>query len=212
MMLYEQGRFQLGDPISKWLPAFKEMQVAVYNSLRGYDLVPADPPINVWHILTHTAGLATERNPKNQELYKQAVKFYSRQEVIGDFVDRLATVPLNNHPGTLWDYSRATCVVGRLVEVLSGQTLADFFKEHIFEPLDMADSHFFLPEEKLSRFAVAYTPGEDKKIKLTDPDTTESFWLSKPGIYYMGSGGLVSTATDSAWDSGLLWIGGRPTA
>ena len=209
MMLYEQGKFQLGDPISKWLPAFKDMQVAVYKSGRGYDLVPADPPISVWHILTHTAGFATEYNPKNQEIYKQATKFRSRKEVIGDFVDRLATVPLNNHPGTVWDYSRATCVVGRLVEVLSGQTLADFFKEHIFEPLGMVDSHFFLPEEKLSRFAVAYTPGEDKKIKLTDPDTTESFWLSKPGIYYMGSGGLVSTASDYFQFANMLMNGGK---
>ncbi len=209
MMLYEQGKFQLGDPISKWLPAFKDMQVAVYKSGRGYDLVPADPPISVWHILTHTAGFATEYNPKNQEIYKQATKFRSRKEVIGDFVDRLATVPLNNHPGTVWDYSRATCVVGRLVEVLSGQTLADFFKEHIFEPLGMTDSHFFLPEEKLSRFAVAYTPGEDKKIKLTDPDTTESFWLSKPGIYYMGSGGLVSTASDYFQFANMLMNGGK---
>lgn len=209
MMLYEQGQFQLGDPISKWLPAFKDMRVAVYKSGRGYDLVPADPPINVWHILTHTAGFATEYNPKNQEIYKQATKFRSRKEVIGDFVDRLATVPLNNHPGTVWDYSRATCVVGRLVEVLSGQTLANYFKEHIFEPLGMADSHFFLPEEKLSRFAAAYTPGEDKKVKLTDPDTPESFWLSQPGIYYMGSGGLVSTASDYFRFANMLMNGGK---
>lgn len=209
MMLYEQGKFQLTDPISKWLPAFKDMQVAVYKNGRGYDLVPADPPINVWHILTHTAGFATEYNPKNQEIYKQATKFRSRKEVIGEFVNRLATVPLNNHPGTLWDYSRATCVVGRLVEVLSGQTLAEFFKEHIFEPLGMVDSHFFLPEEKLSRFAVGYTPGEDKTIKMTDPDTTESFWLSKPGIYYMGSGGLVSTASDYFRFADMLMNGGK---
>ncbi len=100
-------------------------------------------------------------------------------------------------------------MVGRLVEVLSGQTLADFFKEHIFEPLGMVDTHFFLPEEKLSRFAVAYTPGENKKIKLTDPDTMESFWLSKPGIYYMGSGGLVSTASDYFRFADMLMNGGK---
>ena len=208
MMLYEQGKFQLGDPISKWLPAFKDMRVAVFNG-RVYDLVSADPPINVMHILTHTAGFATEYNPHNQELYRQAAKFRSRREVIGDFVDRLAAVPLNNHPGTMWDYSRATCGGGRLVEVLSGQTLADFFKEHIFEPMGMVDSHFFLPEEKLPRFAAAYIPGEDKKIKLTDPDTTDSFWLSKPGIYYMGSGGLVSTASDYFRFANMLMNGGK---
>ncbi|MGA3085096.1 MAG: serine hydrolase domain-containing protein [Thermodesulfobacteriota bacterium] len=208
MMLYEQGKFQLGDPISNWLPAYKNMQVAVFKG-RGYDLVPADPPINVMHILTHTAGFATEYNPQNQEVYKQATKFRSRKEVIGDFVDRLATVPLNNHPGKMWDYSRATCVVGRLVEVLSGQTLAEYFQEHIFDPLGMTDTHFFLPEEKLPRFAVAYTPGEDKKIQSVDSDTTESFWLSKPGIYYMGSGGLVSTASDYFRFADMLMNGGK---
>ncbi len=208
MMLYEQGKFQLGDSISQWLPAYKDMRVAVFNG-RKYDLVPADSPINVMHILTHTAGFATEYNPQNQELYRQAAKFRSRKEVIGDFVDRLATVPLNNHPGKMWDYSRATCVVGRLVEVLSGQTLADYFQEHIFEPLGMVDTHFFLPEEKLPRFAVAYTPGEDKKIQPVEPDTRESFWLSKPGIYYMGSGGLVSTASDYFRFADMLMNGGK---
>ncbi|MBN1381838.1 MAG: beta-lactamase family protein [Deltaproteobacteria bacterium] len=209
MMLYEKGLFQLGDPILKWLPAFKEAQVSVYKSGRGVDLVPADPPINVLHILTHTAGFATEYNPHNQALYHQAAKFRSRKEVIGDFVDRLAAVPLNNHPGVMWDYSRATCVVGRLVEVLSGQTLADYFQEHIFDPLGMTDTHFFLPEEKLPRFAVAYTPGDDKKITPVDPDTKESFWLSKPGIYYMGSGGLVSTAADYFRFTNMLMNGGK---
>ncbi|MBN1663999.1 MAG: beta-lactamase family protein [Deltaproteobacteria bacterium] len=209
MTLYEEGRFQLGDPIYKWLPAFKDSQVAVYNGGRGYDMAPADPPINVMHILTHTAGFPTEYNPKNQELYKEAAKFKSRKEVIGDFVDRLAAVPLNNHPGAMWDYSRATCVVGRLVEVLSGQTLAEYLKEKIFGPLDMVDTHFFLPEEKLGRFAAAYTPGQNKEITLVDPDTSSSFWLSKPGIYYMGSGGLVSTAADYFRFTDMLMNGGK---
>jgi CubicO group peptidase (beta-lactamase class C family) len=195
MMLFEEGKFQLADPISKWLPAFKDMKVAVFTG-RGYDLVAAKSPINFLHILTHTAGFATEYNPHNRELYQKASKFRSRKEVIGDFVERLATVPLNYHPGTVWDYSRATCVVGRLVEVLSGQTLAEFLNERIFNPLGMKDTHFFLPEEKLPRFAAAYTPGKGNKIQITDPDTSDSFWASKPGIYYMGSGGLVSTASD----------------
>jgi CubicO group peptidase (beta-lactamase class C family) len=209
MMLYEQGKFQLKDPISKWLPAYKEMKVAVYGSGRGYDLIPAESPITVWHILTHTAGFATEYNPKNKEIYQEAAKFRSRKEVIGDFVERLAAIPLNNHPGKVWDYSRATCVVGRLVEILSGQTLAEYFKTQLFEPLCMADTHFFLPEKKLPRFSLAYTPGEDKKITPADPDTTESFWLSKPGIYFMGSGGLVSTAADYFRFANMLMNGGR---
>jgi CubicO group peptidase (beta-lactamase class C family) len=196
MMLFEHGKFQLRDPIAKFLPAFKEMKVAESTVGRGYNYVPAKRPIEVRDILTHTAGFVTEYNPKLQAEYRAAAKFRSRNEVIGDFVDRLAKLPLIHQPGEIWDYSRATCVVGRLVEVLSGQTLAEYFQQHIFEPLGMTDTHFFLPEEKLSRFASAYEPGEDFKIRLTEAASMESFYLSKPGIYYMGSGGLVSTASD----------------
>ena len=208
MMLYEQGKFQLRDPISKFLPAFADMNVSIYQG-RGYELVPAKRPIEMWHVLTHTAGFATEYNPNNLDQYRKLHKFRSRNEVIGDFVDRLAQMPLNNHPGDYWDYSRATCVVGRLVEVISGQTLADFLQEHIFNPLGMVDTHFFLPEEKLPRFGVAYTPGEDNKITLSDPDTLESWWFSKPGKYYMGSGGLASTAHDYFRFTNMLMQGGQ---
>jgi len=209
MMLYEQGKFLLRDPISKWLPGFKDMQVTVDKGAGAYEMIPAVRPIEVWHILTHTAGFATQYSPKNLDPLQKAAKFRSQNEVIGDFVERLATVPLNNQPGEVWDYSRATCVVGRLVEILSGQTLAEFFKEHIFDPLGMVDTHFFLPEEKIDRFGVAYEPGEDFKIRLNDPDTEESFWLSKPGIYFMGSGGLVSTAEDYFRFANMLMNGGK---
>ena len=208
MMLYEQGKFQLRDPIFRFIPAFKEMKVAEHNG-RGYSYVPAKRPIEVRDILTHTAGFATEYNPTLQAEYRETTRFRSRNEVIGDFVDRLATLPLIHQPGEMWDYSRATCVVGRLVEILSGRTLSEFFQENIFTPLGMEDTHFFLPEEKLTRFAAAYKPGENLKIKLGDPDTLESFWLSKPGIYEMGSGGLVSTAADYFKFADMLMQGGK---
>jgi len=209
MMLYEQGRFHLRDPISDWLPAFKDTQVAEDTEGGDTRLVPPKRPIDFRHILTHTAGLATAYNPKSQELLAEASRFRSRNEVIGDFVDRLAAVPLNNHPGVMWDYSRATCVVGRLVEVISGQTLAEYLQEHIFDPLGMIDTHFYLQEEKLPRFAMAYTPGADGKIEPTETDLKESFHLSKPGIYYMGSGGLVSTASDYFAFADMLMDGGK---
>ena len=209
MMLYEQGKFQLRDPISKYLPAFKDMKVAESTVGRGYNYVPAKRPIEVRDILTHTAGFATEYNPKLQAEYRSAAKFKSRNEVIGDFVDRLAQLPLIHQPGEVWDYSRATCVVGRLVEVLSGQTLAEYFQQNIFEPLGMTDTHFFLPEEKLPRFAAAYEPGEDFKIRLNETPSMESFYLSKPGIYYMGSGGLVSTASDYFRFADMLMQNGK---
>lgn len=209
MMLYEQGKFHLRDPISKWLPAFGDVKVAEDKEDGGFELVPPEQPIDFRHILTHTAGLATQYNPKNQKLLAEASRFRSRNEVIGDFVDRLATVPLNNHPGKMWDYSRATCVVGRLVEVISGQTLVEYFQEHIFGPLGMVDTHFFLPEEKLPRFGMAYGPGEDGKIEPSEADLKESFFLSKPGVFYMGSGGLVSTAADYFAFANMLMNGGK---
>ena len=209
MMLYEQGRFHLRDAISKWLPAFKDTQVAEAREDGGFDLVPPKKPIDFRHILTHTAGLATEYHPKSQKAVAEASRFRSRKEVIGDFVDRLAAVPLNDHPGEIWSYSRATCVAGRLVEVISGQTLLEFFQEHIFGPLGMVDTHFFLPDEKLPRFAMAYKPGEGGKIEPTEADLKESFFLSKPGIYYMGSGGLVSTAADYFSFANMLMNGGK---
>ncbi len=109
---------------------------------------------------------------------------------------RYAKVPLDHQPGEAWDYSRATCVVGYLVEIISGMPLDVFFRENIFKPLNMPDTHFFLPVNKLSRFAACYTPDTDFKIKLNDPPTAKSRFVREPHTYFMGSGGLVSTISD----------------
>ena len=202
MTLFEEGRLLLTDPISKWLPEFTDMQVAVPTEgdgvNRSYRLEEAKRPITVKHVLTHTAGFANSyRGPHTQELYREASARQSEDETVADFVRRLATVPLNYHPGEKWEYSRATCVVGRLVEVISGQTLDEFFRERIFGPLGMHDSYFYLPEEKLDRFVAQYTPGEDNnKIELVDAPTADSRFVREPHVYFMGSGGMVSTAPD----------------
>jgi CubicO group peptidase (beta-lactamase class C family) len=198
MMLYEEGLFQLNDPIAKWLPEFAEMQVAVPTGEDlEYDLVPAARPITVKHVLTHTAGFANSYlGPHTQSQYNQISQRQSDTETVRDFVRRLATVPLNYHPGDQWEYSRATCVVGVLVEEISGQTLDAFLRERIFEPLGMRDTHFYLPESKLGRFAAQYEPGEDNKIELADAPTAESRFVNENGVYFMGSGGLVSTIVD----------------
>jgi len=201
MMLYEQGEFQLTDPIYKWLPEFEHMQVAVPtegDSLGvSYRLEPAKTHITVEQVLTHTAGLSNSyRGADTQPLYREASARASANDTVADFVKRYASVPLNYHPGEKWEYSRATCIVGRLVEVMSGQTLDEYFKEHIFGPLGMVDTHFYLPESKLDRFTVQYRPGADNKIEPAEPDTADSRFVKEPHLYFMGSGGLVSTATD----------------
>lgn len=200
MMLYEEGAFQLFDPISKWLPEFSEMTVAVPSEGAPvglpYYTVPAVRPITVEHVLTHTAGLANAYRGMQRFEYEEIGPALSDDETVADYLKRLAKMPLNFQPGEKWEYSRATCVVGRLVEVISGMTLDEFFRERIFEPLGMQDTHFYLPQEKLDRFAAQYQPGKDGTIELQDPATENSRWLREPQVYFMGSGGLVSTAAD----------------
>ena len=201
MMLYEEGRFLLSDRIHKWIPEFRNPRVAVpippgeYSGL-PYKTVPAARPITIQHLLTHTAGLANPYRGLTQREFMKISAPQSRDETVGDFIKRLAEMPLNFHPGEAWEYSRATCVVGHLVEILSDMTLADFFEERIFKPLGMPDTAFFLPLEKLDRFASAYAPGPDNKISLTDGATPESIFVREPHRYFMGSGGLTSTMAD----------------
>ena len=109
---------------------------------------------------------------------------------------RLAKLPLNFHPGDHWEYGRATDVVGRLVEVMSGQTLEVFLRERIFEPLDMTDTHFYVPESKLDRFTALYRPDANGKMALSEAPTAESRYVAEPHVYFSGAGGLVSTARD----------------
>jgi CubicO group peptidase (beta-lactamase class C family) len=199
MMLFEEGYFLLNDPISKWLPEYADMQVAVPSdsTLTGtpYRLVPANKPITVRHILTHTAGLSNSYRGLTREQYlKESV--ISPEDTVGDWVTRYAALPLNYQPGEKWEYSRATDVVGRLVEVMSGLTLDEFFKRRIFEPLDMKDSYFYLPRKKLNRFAALYKPDKDGRIELAEAPTAESRFVKEPNIYFMGAGGMVSTARD----------------
>ena len=201
MMMYEEGRFQLRDPISKWLPEFADMEVAIpappQERLTGrYKTIPAAGPITVQQILTHTAGLANSYRGIAQPEFLAMSAERRPGDTVGDMLQRLATLPLNFHPGEHWEYGRATDVVGRLVEVMSGQTLDAFLNERIFVPLDMTDTHFYLPESKLDRFAALYQPNADGKIELSEAPTTESRFVAEPHTYFSGAGGLVSTARD----------------
>jgi len=149
--------------------------------------------------LTHTAGFGYQAPAAYNTDPKAARNIEEKQspnEVIGDFVKRYAKVPLAHQPGEVWDYSRATCVVGYLVELMSGMTLDEFLREKIFKPLDMPDTYFYMPIEKLKRFAACYKPGDDFKIKLLLPTPDPVKYAAEPHVYFMGSGGLVSTLHD----------------
>ena len=214
MRLWEQGRFQLRDPISDFLPDFKEMQVAKRPSQGEYvavpyKLIPADKPISFQHILTHTAGFPNTYRGPTRDLYTQLREQRQPGSTIGDYVDALAKLPLNFNPGELWEYGPATDVVGRLVEVMSGQTLDEYLQEHIFEPLGMKDTHFYLPKSKLSRFAALYRPDENGKIELTETPDENSRYVQEPHSYFSAAGGLVSTVEDYFRFHQMMLNGGK---
>ena len=214
MMLYEEGHFQLRDPISKWLPEFSDMRVAVpappgARITGRFDTVPANGPITVQQILTHTAGLANSYRGITQPEFMEMAAQRQPGDTVGDMLQRLAKLPLNFQPGEHWEYGRATDIVGRLVEVMSGQTLDEFFKDRIFEPLDMTDTHFYLPESKLDRFTALYRPDADGKIALSEAPTADSGYVAEPHTYFSGAGGLVSTARDYFRFSQMVLNGGE---
>jgi len=214
MMLYEQGYFLLGDPVSKFLPEFSDMKVAVPAPpgeavASPYKLVPAARPITIRHLLTHTAGLPNSYRGMTQQQYAKTIERQDPNETMADVVKRIARLPLNFHPGDAWEYGPGTDVVGRLVEVMSGKSLDEFFRINIFEPLGMTDTHFYLPVSKVDRLTALYAPGEGSKIKLVEAPTADSRWVKEPHLFFAGAGGLVSTAADYLRFQQMMLNGGE---
>jgi len=196
MILWEEGHFQLNDPVSKFIPAFSETKVSTTSDASGKtgDLVEPKRSITIRDMLTHTAGLANNYIG-NIDAYRKAM-YQPRPKSNSEQINRLAKIALNYHPGEQWQYSAATSVVGHLVEIISGKSLDVFLKERLFDPLDMPDTHFYLDNTKGGRLAAQYKPGKDKKIILQDPGSENSRFITAPRNIFSGSGGLVSTARD----------------
>jgi CubicO group peptidase (beta-lactamase class C family) len=202
MMLWEEGRFLLSDPVAKYLPELADLKVAVARGAQ-IELVPLERPVTIHDLLRHTSGLTYEFRGSGavQKMYMSA-KVYSRAQSSADQVATLSKLPLLHQPGTRWEYGRSTDVVGRLVEVLSGERLGAFFERHILAPLGMVDTAFHVPERHHSRLAEAFA---------NDPDTGAAVQLlevrSAPN-FESGGGGLVSTASDYARFLQMLLNGG----
>ena len=196
MILWEEGHFQLNDPVAKFIPSFSKVKVSSTGDASGKTGILEDPKrdITIRDMLTHTAGLSNSYIG-NKQAYRKAMNI-PRPKSNAEQVDRLSKLPLNYHPGEQWQYSAATNVVGHLVELISGQSLDTFLKERIFSPLDMKDTHFYLDNTKGGRLTAQYAPGKNNKITLRDPGTDESRWITSPRNIFSGGGGLVSTARD----------------
>jgi CubicO group peptidase (beta-lactamase class C family) len=196
MMLYEEGRFQLDDPITRFLPQFRNMRVYVSGARGKYDSEPAQRDITFRDLLTHTSGLTygfMEATPVDAMYREAGVDFQTAKGSLGDVVALAASMPLIAQPGSEWNYSISTDVLGYLVEVISGRPFGEFLHERVIAPLGMVDTSFHVPAEKIDRFAANYGPDENGGLKLID-DPQKSRFLT-PRLC-SGGGGLLSTAAD----------------
>lgn len=214
MILFEEGKLLLGDPVSKYIPEFKTTTVAVPDGSKkgpGYKIVPAKRPITVRDLLTHTAGISYGDGPA-KDLYKaaglQGWFLADRPEPIGAYMKKLAGLPFDAQPGEKWVYGYNADILGYLVEVVSGMSLADFVRARITQPLAMADTSFFLPEDKAARLSVVYGIGKEGKAEVV-ADPKELAYLKGPRTCYAGGAGLLSTAEDYARFLLMLQSGGE---
>ena len=202
MMLYEEGKFQLSDPVAKFVPELADLNVLVDG-----ELVPAKKTMNMQHLLTHTAGLSYGFNPNDpiDQKYREAQLFAGAD--LDDFAERLGKLPLKFEPGERWHYSVAVDVTGLIVQRLSGQSFDVFLKERIFDPLGMEDTFFNVPADKMERFLPNHTwDGENEKLVQMGENALTSY---TDRTMFSGGGGLVSTTMDYLRFSEMVRRGGE---
>jgi CubicO group peptidase (beta-lactamase class C family) len=212
MMLFEEGRFRLADPVAKYIPAFKDTLVYQPRNNADFDLVLPQREMTIHNLLTHTSGLSYGFDERSyvDSLFRKAVwdRLENGEDLdIETIVLEVAKLPLAFQPGSAWRYSFATDVLGYLVQVVSGQSFDVFLKEHIFEPLGMADTFFSVPPEKVSRLSTVYSPDDEGGLKVVDSPADSRF--ARPTRYFSGGGGLVSTIGDYFRFAQMLLNGGE---
>jgi CubicO group peptidase (beta-lactamase class C family) len=214
MMLFEEGHFLLTDPASKYLPQLGNLKVGVETknpdtNETQFTTVPAESDMTIRDLLRHTSGLTYGIFGQSQvdKMYVQAGMF-GANKTLADQLDTLGTLPLKHQPGTTWEYSVSTDVLGRLVEVVSGMPFDEFLQTRIFKPLAMPDTGFYVPVEKRDRFASMYSVDQDQKIKGLAGGFISRSYLEKPTAP-SGGGGLVSTATDYLRFCQMMLNGGQ---
>jgi CubicO group peptidase (beta-lactamase class C family) len=209
MTLYEQGHFQLNDPVSRFLPSWKDQKVWVSGDGDEMQLKAPDQPMTFRHVLSHTGGLTYGAgNHPVDKVYQKLGVNRDRSESLGSFVEKLAKVPLRYEPGTRWMYSLSTDVCGALVEAISRMPFDRYLRLNVFEPLGMVDTAFHVPPEKQARFAANYQREPDKTLRLIDDPQGASQYLRKP-LFFSGGGGLVSTTADYLRFCEMLRRGGE---
>ncbi|HEY2358766.1 MAG TPA: serine hydrolase domain-containing protein [Phenylobacterium sp.] len=215
MTLYEQGYFQLNDPVSRYVPSWKNHRVWVSGD--GADMKTEAPsrPVSFRDVLSHTAGFTYGgglpgvgiQHPIDKIYRELKVRSVGGADTMQQFLDKLGQVPLRYQPGSAWMYSLATDVCGALVEVISGVPFAKYLQDNIFGPLGMKDTSFFVAPDKIDRFAANYQREPDKTLKLIDDPATSDF-AKDPG-FKSGGGGLTGTTADYLRFCEMLRRGGE---
>lgn len=217
MMLQEDGKLLISDPLSNYIPEFKESSVAVKSADGSYNVEKAKREIKLRDLLTHTAGIDYGYGVASEEWEKAEMQgwyFAHRNEPILETIKRMAKLPMEAHPGEKYVYGYSTDILGAVIEVVSGKPLDAFLKERILDPLGMVDTHFYLPESKSSRLSVVYSQCDNKllraaedgapqfewddKEKCTGNNQTQGHYLNGPRVSFSGGAGLLSTSIDYA--------------
>lgn len=210
MQLVERGKIALSDPITKVLPEFAKTGVFVSGGGNTpFVTRPPASPIRMIDLLRHTSGMTYSfQERSNIDAAHRKLGFERMDTPSMDvFIEQLSSLPIEFDPGTAWNYSVSTDVLGAIVERVSGQTLADYFTENIFAPLGMVDTQFDVPADKLHRLPDCYVWDPEVRMKMFDP-AENSAWSRKPG-YYSGGGGLTSTLADYHRFARMLLNGGE---
>ncbi|NNF35427.1 MAG: beta-lactamase family protein [Saprospiraceae bacterium] len=205
MMLWEEGKFRLDDPISRFIPEFKDAQVldSVYAD-GTYSTIPADKPITIRHLLTHTSGLGygvIDGDPRMRKIYADAgiVDLFTTKPVtIAENIKKLASLPLHHHPGERFTYSEGLDVLGYFIEIVSGKPFDVYLRDHLFGPLGMEDTGFYLPDYKAHRMVTVHQRKDDQwsrfPVTFYDPD----YPIKGAKSFFSGGAGLSSTLKDYA--------------
>lgn len=206
MMLFEEGRFLLDDPIAKWLPEYENHTVRTNTDGVRSVTAPEARPVTVRHVLTHTSGLTL--NPRGKGLTEAQIADVTNHgqgwATLAERVAHASVIPAAFHPGDEWQYGDSTDYVAVLVEKISGQSIDRFLGERIFEPLGMTDTYYYVPRDKVDRIAAVYRPDDNGKIELMQAPA-----FRKPTRMFRGIAGLSSTAADYYQFAQMISNGGE---
>ena len=214
MVLQEEGRLLISDPVGRYLPEFARTQVAVGRDGGGYEVVDARGRITIRQLLTHTSGVSYGNGPASDRWESAGIQgwyFADREEPVGDTIARIAALPFDAHPGEQWIYGYSIDILGALIEAVSGQPLDEFLRTRILDPLGMEDTHFYLPIDKRDRLATVYSATNNGLERAPNPGhmVGQGAYVDGPRTSFSGGAGLLSTAIDYARFLQMMLNGGE---